>query len=463
MGKEIVVESRWASRPGEDGKPAGFLLVNRDITSRKVVEERLRKADRAYRTLSECNQAVIRQTEEMQLLHDICRTVVEVGGYRMAWVGFAEHDEKKTVRPVVHAGYDDGYLAKAGITWADEERGRGPTGTAIRTGETSISKNAFSNPLFEPWLPDARPRGYGSSIALPLVVEGRTTGALTMYAPEPDAFDEQEVVFLKSLAENLAYGITSIRSRIERARSEEALKVYTERLELVNAELQEFAFVAAHDLQEPLRKIQTFCDITVKRSAPVLDTASQDYLNRVVSSASRMRELLRDLLEFSRVAVNPEPLKKIDLVKVVREAADVFEETVKNTGALVEIENMPAIEADESQMLRLFQNLIGNALKFHGNDSPHIKVYGTLNKKSVCEIFVKDNGIGFNPKFAELIFKPFQRLHGRNEYDGTGMGLAICRKIVERHGGNIRAESEPGKGSTFIIRLPVNQDRWEGM
>ena len=136
--------------------------------------------------------------------------------------------------------------------------------------------------------------------------------------------------------------------------------------------------------------------------------------------------------------------------------------TVKETGAQVEIENMPAIEADGSQILRLFQNLIGNALKFRGPETPHIKVYGKADSRGVCEIFVKDNGIGFDPQFAELIFKPFQRLHGRNEFEGTGMGLAICRKIVERHGGNICAESEPGKGSTFIIRLPVKQDRWEG-
>ncbi len=118
---------------------------------------------------------------------------------------------------------------------------------------------------------------------------------------------------------------------------------------------------------------------------------------------------------------------------------------------------MPAIEADESQMLRLFQNLIGNALKFRGAETPRIKVYGKLDGQGICELFVKDNGIGFDPQFAELIFKPFQRLHGRSEYDGTGMGLAICRKIVERHGGNIRAESEQGKGSTFIIRLPLRQ------
>jgi light-regulated signal transduction histidine kinase (bacteriophytochrome) len=235
------------------------------------------------------------------------------------------------------------------------------------------------------------------------------------------------------------------------------------RLELVNAELQEFAFVASHDLQEPLRKIQTFCDMAKKRCAPVLDITSQEYLDRVINSASRMRQLLSDLLQFSRVATKLEPFEKINLVKIVQEAVDVFEKTVKNTGALVHIESMPTIEADESQMLRLFQNLIGNALKFRSNGIPKVKVCGKLVGRGLCEILIEDNGIGFDPQFAELIFKPFQRLHGRSEYEGTGMGLAICRKIIERHGGSISAASEPGKGSTFIIRLPVKQDRWKGI
>jgi len=235
------------------------------------------------------------------------------------------------------------------------------------------------------------------------------------------------------------------------------------RLELVNAELREFAFVASHDLQEPLRKIQTFCDMAQKRCAPVLDSTSKDYLDRVIHSVSRMRQLLSDLLQFSRVASKPEPFEKIDLVKIVREAADVFEKTVKNAGALIAIESMPTIEADESQMLRLFQNLIGNALKFRSKEIPKVKVYGKRVGRGLCEIVIEDNGIGFDQQFAELIFKPFQRLHNRNEYEGTRMGLAICRKIVERHGGSVSAESEPGKGSIFIIRLPVKQDRWEGI
>jgi light-regulated signal transduction histidine kinase (bacteriophytochrome) len=176
-----------------------------------------------------------------------------------------------------------------------------------------------------------------------------------------------------------------------------------------------------------------------------------------------MRQLLSDLLLFSRVASRPEPFKGIDLAKIAREAADVFEATIKETGAQVEIETMPGVEADGNQILRLFQNLIGNALKFRGPDKPRIMIYAKRDRSGVCEIFVKDNGIGFDPQFAELIFRPFQRLHGRNEFEGTGMGLAICRKIVERHGGNISARSETGKGSTFIIRLPVKQDRWEGV
>jgi PAS domain S-box-containing protein len=462
-GERIIVDSRWAIQVGRDGEPAGFLEVNRDITARKIAEEEFRKANRAFKTLSECNQTIVRQTDEMELLRQVCQIVVDVGGYRMAWVGFAENDEKKTVLPVASAGYDHGYLDQAQITWADTERGRGPTGTTIRSARMTILQSSVLNPAYGPWRSAATTRGYASSISLPLIVDKNVIGALGIYASEPDAFDEGEASLLNSLAENLSYGIGSIRVAEQRRRSEEELRVYASRLEVINKELQDFAFVASHDLQEPLRKIQTFCDMARKRCAPVLDTASKDYLDRVMNSASRMRQLLRDLLEFSRVAARLEPFKKMDLVKIAREAADLFEETVESTGALVDIEKMPAIEADESQMLRLFQNLIGNALKFHSDEVPKVKVHGKLVGRGLCEILVEDNGIGFDRQFSERIFKPFQRLHGRSEYDGTGMGLAICRKIVERHGGSIRAESEPGKGSTFIIRLPVKQDRWEGI
>ncbi len=201
--------------------------------------------------------------------------------------------------------------------------------------------------------------------------------------------------------------------------------------------------------------------MTKIRCSQSLDSAGHEYLSVVINSASRMRQLLNDLLEFSRVASISEPFKAIDPQRIAREAADIFEDIIEKTGGLIEIKNMPAIEADETQIRRLFQNLIGNALKFRRDEPPRISIYARQEEQGICKIFVKDNGIGFDTQFAERIFKPFQRLHTRGEYEGTGMGLTICRKIAERHGGTISAESEPGKGSIFIVSLPVKQGRGE--
>jgi len=458
-----IVDSRWALQTGQNGELVGYLEVNRDITARKMAEEAFGKTDRAFRTLSECNQALVRQASEIELLQQVCRIVVGVGGYRMAWVGLARNDEGKAVEPVASAGYDQGYLEQAAITWADTERGGGPTGTAIRTGKITSSQNALINPFYAPWRSEGIKRGYAASIALPLVVERKIIGALTIYASEPDAFDEAEAGLLSNLADNLAYGISSIRIAEERRRSGEELKQYASRLEVINQELQDFAFIASHDLQEPLRKIQTFCDLAQRRCASALDSTGQQYLDRVVNSAIRMRQLLNDLLEFSRAAEQPGSFKTINLEEIVQDAADIFEEQLKVEGGTVEVTNMPEIEANESQMLRLFQNLIGNALKYRGDEDPRIRISANRVGQGDCEICVRDNGIGFDPQYTDVIFKPFQRLHGRKEYGGTGMGLAICRKIVERHRGGIDAESEPGKGTVFKLRLPLKQPGREGV
>ncbi len=269
---------------------------------------------------------------------------------------------------------------------------------------------------------------------------------------------------LKADAQGKPSGLLEINRDItERKRAEEALRANMERLELINAELQEFAFVASHDLQEPLRKIQTFGSMLQTRCETALDDSGQVYLDRVLKSATRMRLLLDDLLQYSRVAARPEPFKRVNLMKTVREAADVFEEQIKQEGAKLEIGDLPVIAADEGQMIRLFQNLIGNALKFRSAAQPVIQIYAHCSShgRGYCDICVKDNGIGFEQRYADLIFKPFQRLHGRI-YEGTGMGLAICRKIAERHGGTIRADSEPGAGAAFTIRLPLEQGFDEG-
>jgi PAS domain S-box-containing protein len=194
----------------------------------KQIRDRLFIAQRAYKTFSRCCQEIIRAANEKDLLHKVCEAIVKEGGYRLAWAGFAEHDKNKTVRPAAQAGYEEGYLDTLNITWADRERGWGPTGTAIRTGKPSIIKNILTDPTFAPWRPEAIRRGYESSISLPLIAGGQSFGALNIYAAEPDAFDEEEVKLLTELADELAYGITALRAQIEGKRAEERLK-YSEK------------------------------------------------------------------------------------------------------------------------------------------------------------------------------------------------------------------------------------------
>lgn len=238
-------------------------------------------------------------------------------------------------------------------------------------------------------------------------------------------------------------------------------------LERSNRELQDFAFVASHDLQEPLRKIQAFGDRLRSKHGASLGSEALDYLTRMQNAAQRMHTLINDLLAYSRVTTKAQPFVRTDLENIAREVLTDLEVRINQTGGNVEISEMPVIEADPMQMRQLLQNLIGNGLKFHRSGiEPIIVVKGRTIKtsgnnasakgsNSQCRITVEDNGIGFDEKYLDRIFTPFQRLHGRGEYEGTGIGLAVCRKIVERHGGTLTAESKPGHGATFIVTLPV--------
>lgn len=231
-----------------------------------------------------------------------------------------------------------------------------------------------------------------------------------------------------------------------------------------NEELQQFAYVASHDFQEPLRKIQTFANLLETEHMDVLDNEARFYLSRIENAAERMSHLLADMLDFSRVATRMRPKTLIRVSDVVRQAMSDLEMNIREVGARIEVDADVLIEADENQLRQVINHLLLNALKFRWPEAaPHIQITAKLWPSSadesaesqVCRITVQDNGIGFNPRYAERIFKPFERLQGRSEYPGTGMGLAICRRIVQRHAGRIWAESEPGAGSRFLIELPT--------
>jgi PAS domain S-box-containing protein len=218
-----------------DGNISHFVAIKIDVTERNRSESELRRLNRALSTLSRCNAVLVHATDEAQLLNQICEILVHVGGYRLAWVGSAEHDERKTVRLASKSGFDDGYIEKAQITWDDTERGSGPTGTAIRAGDVCIARDILRNPQFRPWRDDASRRGYASNIALPLREGSQIIGALTIYASEPDAFDNLEVQLLKELAADLSYGIEALRNAIERRRTEAALRESEERYRMLFA------------------------------------------------------------------------------------------------------------------------------------------------------------------------------------------------------------------------------------
>jgi PAS domain S-box-containing protein len=248
----------------------------------------------------------------------------------------------------------------------------------------------------------------------------------------------------------------------ERKRVEETLSQKAAELTRSNSELEQFAFVASHDLQEPLRKIQAFGDRLKVKCEGTQSAEVKDYLDRMQNAAARMRTLINDLLAFSRVIRSSEPFVQVDLSVVTREVLGDLEVRVEKTGAKIEVGLLPTIEADPMQMRQLLLNLISNALKFQPpGGTPVIKVasrmLNAVSGEPLCELSVQDNGIGFDEKYLDKIFAVFQRLHGRTEYEGTGVGLAVCRRIVDRHHGSIIAHSQPGEGATFLVTLPVNQ------
>jgi light-regulated signal transduction histidine kinase (bacteriophytochrome) len=231
------------------------------------------------------------------------------------------------------------------------------------------------------------------------------------------------------------------------------------RLEQSNRELENFATVASHDLQEPLRKIQTFSERLTAMCAETLSPEGRDYLERMNNAAARMRKLIDDLLTYSRVSSKSQTFLRLDLAEVAGEVLGDLETAIEQSGATVTVGELPSVDASPMQMRQLLQNLLSNALKFRRDDvAPSISISGTVDPDGrYCELKVEDNGIGFEEKYLDRIFNVFQRLHGRGKYEGTGIGLAICRRIAERHGGSISARSTPGQGSTFIVRLPRSQ------
>jgi len=252
---------------------------------------------------------------------------------------------------------------------------------------------------------------------------------------------------------NARYTITSYQDITERKKVEDLLKITMQNLERSNNELEQFAYVASHDLQEPLRMVSSFTQLLERRYKDKLDQDANDFIQYAVDGANRMQKLINDLLDYSRITSRGKDFSKVDISQVLGQTISTLQQLIIENTALITNEDLPELKADESQIIRVFQNLIENAIKFKKkSELPKIHI-SCKKKEGFYEFTVRDNGIGMNMQFHDRVFTIFQRLHTKEEYPGTGIGLSICKHIVERHGGKIWFESKENEGTTFYFTL----------
>ncbi|MFP4308107.1 MAG: sensor histidine kinase [Desulfococcaceae bacterium] len=441
------------------------------------VRYRLRTRDGGWKWLRDRGRVVARDVDGRPLR--VAGAVQDIDEIKMAE---AERDWLFNLSSDLFAVCDlEGRFRQANPAWswilgwtAEELVGR-PWSELIHpedreAGDAALKRLKGGRPLSELELRH-RHRGGGwrwlSWNAEPRPAEGRIYGAARDITEQKirEADLESHRNHLEELVERRTAELTEINNRLalevgERRRAEARLRRRSEALARSNADLEQFAYIASHDLQEPLRKVRAFGDRLETKYGHVLEDRGRDYLERMRSAAERMQTMVNELLTLSRVSTRGRAFVETDLDGLLAEVLSDLELQIERTGGRVTADPLPRLSADPAQIRQVFANLIGNALKFHRKDvPPEVRIAASPDPGDpppAWRIRVSDNGIGFEESQAERIFQPFQRLHGRGEYEGSGIGLAICRKIVERHGGLLTAKSRPGEGAAFEIRLPVH-------
>ena len=419
--------------------------------------------------LSRTSMAINRTDDEALLLAEVCRVAVEVGGYRMAWIGYAQNDEARSIQPVAHAGDERGYLDSIKVSWRDGyPTGQGPSGQAIRSGQPmQIGDISGSSDFY--WRDAALQRGYHSAIGLPLRDGARNFGVLSLYAGEVKQFAADEVRLLQELADNLAFGIGSLRDRLAHSQAreeilrlnaslEERVQQRTAQLEFANKQMESFSYSVSHDLRSPLNAIDGFSSLlqktVVKMESGPLTVRSAHYLARIRAGVSQMGELIEGMLSLSLVSRASLLWEPVDISALAESLLGRYHEREPARAALLQVEAGLLAQGDSRLLNQVLDNLLGNAWKFSaGQARTEITVGHETSSTGETVYFVRDNGAGFDMAYADKLFGTFQRLHTQDEFAGSGIGLATVQRIIERHGGKIWGESAPGHGATFSFTL----------
>lgn len=549
----------------------------------KVSLDAVARLRRVYSFLQQTNEAIAQIKEPEPLFAEACRIAVEVGGFRMAWIGLTDLGTGQ-IRPVVHRGFEDGYLEKIFVS-SDEhdDQSRGPTGTAIRTGQVNICRDFATDPRMTPWREEALKRGYLSSGAFPLRIGDRAVGALTLYAAEKDFFSEEEVDLFKSLADNISLAVDAMekealrrmaeeelalraelldvatdsifvhdaahnfvyanescwrtrgytaeeflelslhdivtpeyaalieqreslaehqghaffesahvrkdgsimsvevhtrpvesrgrrlflsvaRDITERKKVESELEEYRERLEeqvsertrhlqVLNKELESFSYSVSHDLRGPLRAIDGFSHMLLEDFSEQLGEDGRESLDFIFSSVRRMDQIIDGVLRLARAGRQAAKFSPTDLGPLVAESIEEAMRGVVGREVEFHVGELPTVTCDAVLVRQVFSNLIGNAVKFTRRQETALIEVG-VKTEAEAVFYVSDNGVGFDPEQYDRLFGVFQRLHGPEEFEGTGVGLALVQRVILRHGGRVWARSAPGEGATFYFTLP---------
>jgi PAS domain S-box-containing protein len=429
---------------GPDGAIAGFLGIATDVTAR-------RRDERLLLAHVEVAYALASSAPAETALYEALAALGGGGGWDVAQLWVAGDDGLLRRRSSWTSTAESTFVTES----ADLEfrAGEGFPGRAFSDG-APIWTADLAEDARAPRAPLARANGLHALVAVPVGSEDGIVGALEIVSSDRREAGPEEIAALQVTGRLLALYLERQHAHDEVIAAEAELRRKAVELERSNADLELFASVASHDLQEPLRKIQTFGEKLNSKYATELDEQGQQYVVRMQAAATRMRSLIEDLLSYSRVTSRARAFSPVDLGVIADEVLDDLESSVLEAGAEVHVGALPVISADPTQMRQLLQNLIGNALKFHREDVPSRIDVTAVQDNGHVELTVADNGIGFDAEYAERIFGIFERLHGRHEFAGTGIGLAVCRKIAQRHGGDILATGKPGEGARFTVALP---------
>jgi PAS domain S-box-containing protein len=548
------------------GKIVGGGEIAYDVTERRKAEEELFRVNRELKAVSECNQAMVRADDELMLLFEICRIMCDSAGYRMAWVGIVEHDQARSVKPVAWGGAEGGYLAQACITWADTERGRGPTGIAARTGKTDFCQDFTGNSNVSPWREAALARGFRSSIAIPMLdADNSIFAVFTLYADQSNGFTPAEIELLEKLTQDLEFGVNVLREKAKRQKIEDALKESEQRFfrafhaspvaqtiarlpegrfvevnesflhmleysreevfghtsadlkifdpndrarilgtllqggRVQNLELtvhtrsgkpitvltsnetislngqdhsistllditerkqaeqvkDEFIGLVSHEIRTPLTILMGAVGVAMSEGISSEDARSM--LREAMDGAESLNHIVNNLIELSRYQSDRLSLKKepVDVAAIVANLIKKDKIPMSNYRLLMDIpEELPCVFADRVRLELILVNLLSNAVKYSA-EGTEIKV-SARPEGGYLTISVSDQGVGIPLEKQARLFQAFERLENTERpARGLGLGLLVCKRLVEAHGGKIWVQSEAGKGSTFGFTLPL--------